>query len=170
MNLTLKNLNTDIDKEWQFIRNIPAEENGTRNLWCGISKEDYIQKALPQMLQYQRGENLPEGYVPETFLMLWKDDEIVGEFKLRHYLNDELRNGSGHIGYFIAKEFRNKGYGAIGLKLTLELAKDIVPEDEFYLRVSRDNPASLKVMLNNGGRVVSEDTNKYYVRIPKLKK
>ena len=40
-----------------------------------------------------------------------------------------------------------------------------MPEDEFYLRVNKDNPASLHVMLNNGGRIVSENENKYFVRI-----
>ena len=48
----------------------------------------------------------------------------------------------------------------------LEAAREIVPEDEFYLRVNRDNPASLHVMLKNGGRIVAEDADKYYVRIP----
>ena len=52
-----------------------------------------------------------------------------------------------------------------GLKLTLEVAKDIVPEDEFYLRVNKDNPASLQVMLNNGGRIVGENDDKFFVRI-----
>ncbi len=40
-----------------------------------------------------------------------------------------------------------------------------MPEDEIYLRVNRDNPASLKVMLKNGGSIHHEDENKYYVRI-----
>ena len=42
-----------------------------------------------------------------------------------------------------------------------------MPEDEFYLRVNRDNPASLRVMRKNGGRVAAEDGEKYYVRIEK---
>ena len=42
-----------------------------------------------------------------------------------------------------------------------------MPEDEFYLRVNRDNPASLKVMQKNGGRIVKEDDGHYYVRIKK---
>ena len=46
-------------------------------------------------------------------------------------------------------------------------ARTIVPEDEFYLRVNRDNPASLKVMQKNGGRIVKEDADHYYVRIKK---
>ncbi len=165
--LTLKNVNTDIEKEWRFVRDMPADENGLMNSWHGLTKDDYLNKAMLEMIQYQRGENLPEGYVPETFLFLWNDDEIVGQFRIRHFLNEALRVGAGHLGYFIAKEFRGNGYGTEGLRLTLEYASKIVPEDEIYLRVNRDNPASLKVMLKNGGRIVDEDTNKYYVRIKK---
>ncbi len=40
-----------------------------------------------------------------------------------------------------------------------------IPEDEVYLRVNKDNIASLKVILHNGGYVKSEDALKYYVRI-----
>ncbi len=133
----------------------------------GISREDFENKALPDMLRFERGENLPDWMVPETFLFLWEDDIIVGQFRIRHYLNDALREGGGHIGQFIKKEFRGKGYGTKGLALTLEVARTIVPEDEFYLRVNRDNPASLKVMQKSGGHIVKEDDEHYYVRIKK---
>ena len=111
-------------------------------------------EALPDMIRFARGIGLPDWMVPETFLFLWEDDKIVGQFRIRHYLNDALREGGGHIGQFIKKEYRGKGYGTKGLALTLEVARTIVPEDEFYLRVNRDNPASLKVMQKNGGRIV----------------
>ena len=157
----------DIEKEWAFVRDMPADENGLTNDWPEISREDFEKKALPDMLRFERGENLPDWMVPETFLFLWEDDTIVGQFRIRHYLNDALRDGGGHIGQFIKKEFRGKGYGTKGLALTLEVARTIVPEDEFYLRVNRDNPASLKVMQKNGGRIVKEDDEHYYVRIKK---
>ena len=157
----------DIEKEYLFVQDMPVDENGLTNQWHGVSREEFEQIALPSMLDFQKGENLPEGYVPETFLFLWNDDEIVGQFRIRHYLCESLRTGAGHIGYFIKKEFRGKGYGTEGLRLTLQVARDIIPEDEFYLRVNKDNPASLKVMLKNGGYIKAEDKNKYYVRIKK---
>ena len=104
------------------------------------------------------------GFVDYGFL--WDDDTVVGQFRVRHYLCESLRTGAGHIGYFIAKPFRGKGYGTEGLRLVLEEARHIVPEEEFYLRVNRDNPASLRVMMKNGGRIAAEDETKYYVRIP----
>lgn len=155
----------DIEKEWAFVRDMPVDENGLGNDWHGVSRKDFEEKTLPEYICFEKGENLPEGYVPETFLFLWDGDTIIGQFRIRHYLNDSLRTGAGHIGYFIARQFRGRGYGTMGLKLTLEKAAEIVPEEEFYLRVNRDNPASLKVMMNNGGRIVGEDEEKYYVRI-----
>ena len=157
----------DIEKEYLFVRDMPVDENGFTNQWHGVSREDFERIALPSMLDFQKGENLPEGYVPETFLFLWNDGEIVGQFRIRHYLCESLRVGAGHIGYFIKKEFRGKGYGTEGLRLTLQVARDIIPEDEIYLRVNKDNPASLKVMLKNGGYIKAEDEDKYYVRIKK---
>lgn len=166
--LCLKEVNyEDIEKEYIFVRDMPVDENGLTNLYHGISREDFEGRALPEMIAFQRGENLPEGYVPETFLFLWEKEEIVGQFRIRHYLCESLRTGAGHIGYFIKKEFRGKGYGTEGLRLTLEIARTIIPEDEIYLRVNKDNPASLQVMLKNGGYIKSEDEDKYYVRIKK---
>lgn len=166
--LYLKELNyKDIEKEFLFVREIPIDENGFINEWYGISREDFENKAIKQMIAYSKGECLPEGYVPETFLFLWEDNEIVGQFRLRHYLCESLRTGAGHIGYFIKKEFRGKGYAKEGLRQALKIAKEIIPEDEIYLRVNKDNLASLKVMIHNGGYIDHEDEIKYYVRIRK---
>ena len=53
------------------------------------------------------------------------------------------------------------------MKLTLEIARGIVPEDEIYLRVNKDNIASQKVMLKNGARITGEDESHFFMRIPK---
>ena len=157
----------DIEKEDLFIRDMPIDENGMTNEWYGISREEFENIALKQMIAFSKGEDLPEGYVPETYLFLWDDDEIVGHFRIRHYLCESLRVGAGHIGYCVKKECRGKGYGKEGLHLTLQIARTIIPEDEIYLRVNRDNTPSLRVMLHNGGYIVGEDEMKYYVRIKK---
>ena len=119
------------------------------------------------MLDFDAGRNLPDGFVPETFFFLWADNEIVGQFRIRHHLCESLRTGAGHIGYFIARPHRGRGYAKEGLRLTLDLARQIIPEEEIYLRVNKDNPASLRVMLANGGYIAREDEVKYYVRIKK---
>lgn len=157
----------DSEKEWLFVKDMPRDENGLTNDWADISRDDFENRALPDMIRFSKGIALPSWMVPETFLFLWNDDEIVGQFRLRHYLNEALRNGSGHIGQFIKKEFRGRGYGTRGLSLTIDYARDIIPEDEIYLQVNKNNSASLKVMQKNGGKIVAENEEKYFVRIKK---
>ncbi len=40
-----------------------------------------------------------------------------------------------------------------------------VPENELYLHCNIDNPASLRVMIKNGGVIHHKDQNGYFVRI-----
>lgn len=115
--LYLKEANyEDIEQEYEFVKAMPVDENGLTNEWHGISREDFEKNALWEMIAFSKGEDLPEGYVPETFFFLWNDDEIVGQFRIRHYLCESLRVAAGHIGYYIKKEFRGKGYGTEGLR------------------------------------------------------
>ncbi len=163
--LYLKPVNhEDIEKEWLFQRSIPEDENGFLNEYHGISREDF-DEVLDTMTAQIRGEKLAAGYVPQTVYYLWEDDEIVGTFHFRHYLCKSLIEGAGHIGYYISPEYRGKGYGTRGLRLLLDKIMERVREDEIYLRVRRNNPASLRVMLNNGGYIHHEDEETYYVRI-----
>ena len=53
------------------------------------------------------------------------------------------------------------------MKLTIQIAKDIVPEEEIYLRVNKDNIPSQKVMLNNGAYIAGEDEEHYFLRVKK---
>jgi predicted acetyltransferase len=157
----------DIEKEYQFVRDMPEDENGFLNPWHGVSREAFQHDALKSMLDFEKGIGLPQGYVPETFLFLWNDEEIIGQFRIRHCLCETLREGAGHIGYFIGKGFRGRGCGTQGLRLALQRAKEIIPEDEIYLRVNKDNPASLRVMQKNGGYIHHEDEQHFFVRIKK---
>lgn len=165
--LYLKKINwEDAEKEYEYITALPAEESGFTNSHCGVGKEEFMCKVLPELIGFSEGVGLPEGYVPETNFFLWKDEEIVGLFRIRHYLNDFLRAGAGHIGYGIKKEYRGKGFAAEGLRLTIEKAKEIISEHEIYMSVNKDNPASLRVQQKNGAYIHHEDEKEYFTRIP----
>ena len=157
----------DLDKEWEFTAALPAEENSFINDWAGVTRESFRNEAIPAMIAQAEGEQLPEGWVPQTCYFLWDDDKIVGLFHLRHFLCESLIEGSGHIGYIIGKAFWGCGYGTAGLALVLREARQVVPEEEIYLRVNKNNPASLKIMIKNGGYVHHEDAEHYFVRIRK---
>ncbi|MBR3769903.1 MAG: GNAT family N-acetyltransferase [Lachnospiraceae bacterium] len=164
--LYLKAVNwEDIEQEYLFTTNQLADENGFTNKYEGVSREEFEKVVLPRLINNSKGIDLPEGYVPGTEFFLWEDDEIVGLFRIRHELNDFLREGAGHIGYGIKKEHRGKGYATKGLALTIEKAKEIIKEDEIYMSVHKDNPTSLQVQLKNGAYIHHEDDKEYYTRI-----
>ena len=166
--LYLKKANLeDGDKEYEFYSLLPENETGFTNVFCGISRERFLSDVLPALIGYDRGIGLPEGYVPETSWVLWEDDEIVGLFRTRHRLTDSLRSGAGHIGYSIRKGFRGRGYASEGLRLAVEKAWEVIEEDEIYLSVHRDNPASLAVQQKNGAYIHHADEGSYYTRIPR---
>lgn len=165
--LSLKKANyEDIDEEFRFISSVPYDENGFINEWAGIKREDFREKCLAVMADSEKGIGLPEGYVPESSYFLWEDEQIIGWYRIRHYLCESLVNGSGHIGQYIAPQFRGKGYGTKGLAFTLRKAVKIIPENEVYLRAHRDNLPSICTMLRNGGYIHHEDETNVYVRIP----
>lgn len=162
----LKEANVDdAEMEYKFIKDTPRYENGFENKYSDFSYEDFIYAALPKLINLSKGIEVPKGYVPETFYFLWDNSNIVGLFKIRHYLTESLRNGAGHIGYCIHKNYRHKGYATKGLELAIEKAKDIIKENEIYLSVHIDNSASLKVQMNNGAYIHHSDEIEHYTRI-----
>lgn len=166
--LYLKKINLeDAEKEYALTQKIPKSENGYENPAAGATFEEFVSEIIPRWLDYDQGKNLPEGRVPDTCYFLWADDTPVGIFKLRHYLNDFLRDGPGHIGYGIAEEYRGRGYATEGLRLLLKEAKSLpIDTPEAYLSVWKSNPASLKAQLKNGAYIHHEDDKEYYTRIP----
>ena len=166
--LQLKKANwEDVEQEYLYITSLPENENGFTNRYSGVTRKDFEEKVLPSMINHSKGIDLPDGFVPCTEYFLWDDEKIVGLFRLRQVLNEALRNGAGHIGYGIKKEYRGQGYASEGLRLIIEEARKIITEDEIYLSVHKDNPASLKVQIKNGAYIHHEDDVEYYTRIPK---
>lgn len=164
----LKELNLeDIKQEYELLQKIPSE-NGFENEYYNCTFEDFKEKHVPKMINNSKGIDLKPGYVPGGYYFLWNDEQPVGLVKIRYYLNDHLRNGAGHIGYAVLKEYQGKGYASKALALAIELCKYLIYEDEIYFSVHKDNPASLKVQLKNGAYIVGENEEEYFTRI-KLK-
>ncbi len=164
--LRLKEANwEDAEKEHAFIAALPRDENGFTNQDYGVGWEEFQASVLPRYIRHAKGVGLPPGYVPCTAYFLWDGGEIVGLFRLRHCLNDALREGAGHIGYSIKKGCRGRGYATQGLAMVLRKAWGIVPEDEVYLSVHKGNPASLRVQLKNGAYIHHEGETEFYTRV-----
>lgn len=92
------------------------------------------------------------GLVPQTiFWMLDANGLAVGMVRMRHCLNDKLRIHGGHIGYFVRRDRRGRGYASEALRLALvELRK--LGEKRALLTVDPDNIPSIKVIESNGGK------------------
>ena len=166
MSIYLKKVNyEDIDKEYDAIINIPENENGLVNKYYNVTKDEFKNKVIPELLNHAEGIDLVPGHVPDTYFFLWDDNEIVGLFKIRHYLVESLIKGSGHIGYAILKKYRGKGYATAGLKVAIKICKDLIREDEIYLSSHKDNPASLKVQIKCGAYLTGENEEEYFTRI-----
>ncbi|MCX5772015.1 MAG: GNAT family N-acetyltransferase [Candidatus Hydrogenedentes bacterium] len=86
------------------------------------------------------------------FWVLDADGVVVGMVKLRPCLNDKLRLNGGHIGYFVRRDQRGKGYAKEALRLALiELRK--LGETRALITVDPDNAPSISVIERNGGRL-----------------
>lgn len=146
---------------------MPKDENGLTNPYEGITFEEYETTVLPELMMHENPVGMPEWFVPETYYYLWNGEVLVGEYRIRHYLTEALKVGAGHIGYSIKKEFRGRGYGTKGLAMVLDIAREIVPENEIYLRVLKNNIPSFKAITNNGAYIVDEDETHYLMRVKK---
>ena len=166
--LELRKMNLqDIKEQWEYVTALPKDENGLTNPYEGITFEEYEVTVLPELMMHENPVGMPEWFVPETYYYLWDEQVLVGEYRIRHYLTEALKIGAGHIGYSIKKEFRGRGYGSKGLALALELAREIVPEAEIYLRVLKSNIPSFKAISSNGAYIAGEDETHYLMRVKK---
>ena len=149
----------DFDRAYELQNTFVQDENGFINAAYGFSREEF-QEYVKLRKQNSEGVNLPEGFVPET------EGEYVGIFNLRHRLTEGLVHGAGHIGYGISPKYRGKGYATKGLEMLLEIARKIVPEEEIYLSVHKNNLASLNVQKKNGAYIHHENEAEYFTWIP----
>jgi predicted acetyltransferase len=106
---------------------------------------------VDELRAMKRGENLKPGIVPMTTYWLTREDgKIVGESRLRHYLNHALEIEGGHIGYLICPSERRQGYGTLILALTMEKAVALGLE-RVLVTCDTDNIGSARIIEKNGG-------------------
>ncbi len=97
------------------------------------------------------GVNLPNGYVPATYLWLVDGDEFIGEISIRHALTHALLRFGGNIGYVVRYSRWNTGAGTKMLAMALEYAKNTVGLNRALVTCNDENIASARVIEKNGG-------------------
>lgn len=100
----------------------------------------------------ESGEKVPDS----TFFCLDMQRNIfVGAVNIRHYLNEKLLLGGGHIGDGIRPSERGKGYGTKMIALALGECKKL-GINRILMCCDKDNPASAKTIIKNQGVLENE--------------
>ncbi len=99
-------------------------------------------------------------YVPGSvfFLLDEERDRLLGAVHIRHYLNEGLRHSGGHIGDGIRPTERGRGCGDEIVRLALEECCKL-GIDRVLMTCDKDNVASAKTIIKNGGVLEDEFVN-----------
>lgn len=159
----IKLKSSDGEEIYKMLQTIESNENEFKNPVNGMSYEDYKQWLLVQE-QWSKGENLPTGYVPQTIFWLYDGKKPVGVGKIRHHLTEASRNVGGNIGYGISASERCKGYGKTLVTLLKEKCNEM-GIDERLLTVEKYNPTSKAVIEKCGGKLIKENTERWFFTI-----
>ncbi len=159
----LKKLSLDDGKEiYDMLQEILANDNGFHNKVYGMTYEQF-KKWLDHEYSVDNG-NLEDWMVPQTSYWLYDDEKPIGYGRIRHDLNDNLSETSGHIGYAIRYTERSKGYGTRLLSLLLDQCK-MLRIKKVQIGANSNNIASNRIIVKNGGVLFRATENKNFYRI-----
>jgi predicted acetyltransferase len=164
--LELKELSLNDGRDiFDMIKEIGPGENGFANGGYDISYEDFPQY-LMRHINMAKGIDLKPEHVPQTMYWLYVNGIPVGIGKLRDYLNDNLKQAGGHIGYTTRPSERGKGYGKVILKELLKKAREKDLSD-ILLTCNENNVPSRKVIEANNGELkdIIESKCRYWIKI-----
>ncbi|SDS00033.1 GNAT family N-acetyltransferase [Microlunatus soli] len=108
---------------------------------------DYVEKLLADV---REETPRPEHFVPGTALWWVDGTQFLGRIAIRHRLNDWLRNGGGHIGYWIRPSVRRRGHARAAFLAGLSHAHRL-GIDPALVSCDDDNIGSRKVIESAGG-------------------
>jgi predicted acetyltransferase len=139
--------------------------------------EDYtdFESLVKRLKGYSEGVGISSTFVKhESFWLIDSQNQIVGTSNLRLELTDSLKRSGGHIGYGVKPSERRKGYATKILEKTLEVAKSYGIL-EVLLTCDHDNIGSIKTIINNGGKLESQEfledknitINRYWINMNK---
>lgn len=130
--------------------------------------EATVEQYLQRCCEMPDPTNLRPGLVLQTvYWMLDADGTAVGMVRVRHCLNEKLRFHGGHIGFYVRRDQRAKGYAKEALRLALDELRRF-GEKRALLTVDPVNTPSIRTIEANGGRlentVTDPETGKQYRR------
>ena len=160
---TIKKLSVSDGKDvYGMLQRIGPCENEFKNTAAGLTFDEF-KTWLQRQDAWSRGQDLPEGYAPQTVFWLYDDDVPVGIGKIRHSLNENSRKAGGNIGYAIDPQYRGRGYATALLSELIKQA-DSLGIKEKLLSVEKYNPASKRVIEKCGGEPAYENEERWFFR------
>jgi len=112
-----------------------------------LSLDEYLHHCV----EINDGACLQSWHIPQTFFWFLDDSgEAIGIVRMWHYLNESLKERTGHISYYIRRDKRSKGYGREALRQALLTVRDI-GEARALIITDLDNIASIRIIQENGG-------------------
>ena len=153
---------SDDEKIYDMLQEIACNDNGFHNKVNGMSYKEF-KRWLKREFAVDNGK-LEKWMVPQTSYWLYDNDKPIGYGRIRHCLNENLSQTSGHIGYAIRISERGKGYGNTILTLLLEECKKL-NIDKVQIGANIDNIASNKIILKHNGILFRCSDNKYFYNI-----
>ena len=139
------------NEEEEFLRAHRATSPGTPNFLHAYEEGMRFSRYLEVLEQQARGEHLPPGHVPSTFLFAFARTRIVGRVSIRHTLTPDLERLGGHIGYVVVPEFRRQGCATAMLARALLFAREHLGLTRVLLTCDDDNVGSIRTIEKNGG-------------------
>lgn len=153
----------DSEAHFDLLQHIGRQENDFTNPVHDMNFAEF-KSWLKQQDDWSRGENLPQGYVPQVCFWLIVDSIPVGFGKIRLGLTEHSRLEGGNIGYAIDSRQRGHRYGSKLLELLLLKAKGFNIHNPL-ITVKKFNVASKRVAELNGAKLIKETADWWYFEV-----
>jgi predicted acetyltransferase len=140
-----------LDEEREFLRARRAATPEFPNFVQYYEEGMPFARYLQVLEEQERGINLPENFVPSTFLFAFAGPRIVGRASIRHRLSEARGYINGHIGYVVLPEFRRRGYATQILRQSLGIAREKLGLECVLVTCDQDNIGSILTIEKCGG-------------------
>ena len=139
------------EEQWQYAVKVLQDADG-KIIPNNLEATNFA-NFLEQTRNFEKGENLPDGYVPsELYFFVSKQNPsvILGVTDLRLRVTPDIERFFGQAGGSIIPEYRKNGWGKYIIKLTLDMLCQKGFES-IILTCEEKNESSRRAIIANGG-------------------
>lgn len=149
----LKRIDPDMYEAIADFRREMLAEGSSFDGCSSLEKYEDIEKWHLNAKLFESSDTVPPGYSLGFVYAYMKDDELIGMVNIRPLAETHpyLKEYGGHIGYAIRPCQRNKGLATRMLSDALRICKNDLGLGRVMITCLKDNSASEKVIIKNGG-------------------